>query len=46
MYHLRLKGDHYEMGAKRGRIFVKNNITFPLRLDPFQLDMERKARHC
>ena len=21
MYHLRLKGDHYEMGVKRGKIF-------------------------
>ena len=43
MYHLRLKGDHYEMGAKRGRIFVKNNITFPLRLDPFQLEHGKES---
>ena len=43
MYHLSLKGDHYEMGAKRGRIFVKNNITFPLRLDPFQLEHGKES---
>ena len=23
MYHLRLKGDHYQMGVKRGNIFQK-----------------------
>ena len=27
MYHLRLKGDHYQMGVKRGKIFQKSNIT-------------------
>ena len=37
MYHLRLKGNHYEMGVKRGRIFQKCNISFPLNLDNFQL---------
>lgn len=36
MYHLRLKGNHYEMGVKRGKIFNKCNITFPLNLDGFQ----------
>jgi len=36
MYHLRLKGNHYEMGVKRGKIFNKCNITFPLSLDDFQ----------
>ena len=36
MYHLRLKGDHYEMGVKRGNIFNKCGITFPLNLDDFQ----------
>ncbi len=36
MYHLRLKGSHYEMGVKRGKIFNKCNITFPLSLDDFQ----------
>lgn len=38
MYHLRLKGDHYQMGVKRGMIFQKSNITFPLHLDDFQLE--------
>lgn len=37
MYHLRLKGSHYEMGRKRGLLFKKNHISFPLRLDDFQL---------
>ena len=37
MYHLRLKGTHYEMGVKRGKIFNKCGITFPLHLDEFQL---------
>ena len=36
MYHLRLKGNHYEMGVKRGKIFNKCGITFPLNLDDFQ----------
>lgn len=37
MYHLRLKGDHYQMGVKRGTIFNKAKISFPLNLDEFQL---------
>lgn len=37
MYHLRLKGSHYEMGAKRGNIFKKCGIIFPLNMDDFQL---------
>lgn len=38
MYHLRFKGNHYEMGVKRGKIFNKYNITFPLNLDGFQIE--------
>lgn len=38
MYHLRLKGDHYQIGVKRGKIFQKCNISFPLHLDKFQLE--------
>lgn len=38
MYHLRLKGTHYEIGVKRGNIFNKCNIIFPLNLDKFQLN--------
>ena len=49
MYHLRLKGDHYEMGVKRGKLFEKNGVFFPLRLDDFQLRhgkaSERILRH-
>lgn len=37
MYHLRLKGDHYQMGVKRGKIFQRSKISFPLQLDEFQL---------
>lgn len=43
MYHLRLKGDHYEMGVKRGKIFKKCQITFPLRLDGFQLEHGKQS---
>ena len=38
MYHLRLKGEHYQMGTKRGTIFQRANISFPLHLDSFQLE--------
>ena len=38
MYHLRLKGNHYDMGVKRGNIFKKSGIIFPLCLDTFQLE--------
>lgn len=43
MYHLRLKGDHYQMGIKRGKIFLKGNITFPLHLDRFQIEHGKKS---
>ena len=43
MYHLRLKGDHYQMGVKRGRIFQKSNVRFPLHLDEFQLVYGKKS---
>lgn len=43
MYHLRLKGGHYQMGVKRGKIFQKSNIIFPLRLDEFQIEHGRKS---
>ena len=37
MYHLRSKGGHYEMGVKRGKIFNRCGISFPLNLDDFQI---------
>lgn len=37
MYHLRCKGSHYEMGVKRGKIFGRSGIVFPLQMDKFQL---------
>ena len=43
MYHLRLKGDHYEMGVKRGKIFNKCQISFPLQLDDFQLEHGKQS---
>lgn len=36
MYHLRLKGKHYDMGVKRGKVFQKAQITFSIHLDYFQ----------
>ena len=38
MYHLRLKGSHYEIGIKRGKIFNKCNLVFPLNIDEYQLN--------
>ena len=43
MYHLRLKGGHYQMGVKRGTIFQKSNISFPLHLDTFQLNHGKES---
>ena len=43
MYHLRLKGDHYEIGVKRGKIFNKCQISFPLLLDNFQLEHGKQS---
>jgi len=43
MYHLRLKGDHYEMGVKRGKIFKRSQISFPLQLDDFQLEHGKRS---
>ncbi|MDP4194323.1 MAG: C45 family peptidase [Bacteroidota bacterium] len=36
MYHPRLKGSHYQMGQKMGKIFKGCNAQFPIRLDKFQ----------
>ena len=43
MYHLRLRGAHYEMGVKRGTVFNKAGISFPLHLDGFQLRHGRES---
>lgn len=43
MHHLRLKGGHYEMGVKRGRIFQRCNISFPLHLDYFQKEHGKQS---
>ena len=43
MYHLSLKGDHYEMGVKRGKIFKKCQVSFPLHLDEFQLEHGKRS---
>lgn len=43
MYHLRLKGGHYQIGVKRGRVFQKAGISFPLRLDDFQLEHGKQS---
>lgn len=38
MYHLRMHGSHYGMGRKRGEIFNKCGICFPLNMDSFQME--------
>lgn len=43
MYHLRFKGNHYQMGQKRGHLFQKANLSFPLHLDDFQLTHGRQS---
>lgn len=43
MFHIELQGDHYQMGVKLGQFFVENGVTFPLRLDGFQLAHGRKS---
>lgn len=43
MYHLRLKGEHYQMGIKRGNIFKKAYISFPLQLDEFQFNHGKQS---
>ena len=43
MYRLRLKGGHYEMGVKRGKVFGRSRITFPLHLDNFQLEHGKQS---
>lgn len=43
MYHLRLKGDHYEMGVKRGKILKRGQISFPLQLDDFQFEHGKQS---
>ena len=43
MHHLRLQGDHYEMGVKRGKIFNKSRITFPFQLDNFQQEHGKQS---
>lgn len=37
MNYLTLEGDHYQLGLKRGTIYRKSGIRFPLNLDKFQL---------
>ena len=43
MYHLRLKGKHYDMGKKMGMIFRKAEVKFPLLLDDFQIEFGTKS---
>ena len=45
MHHLRLKGGHYEMGVKRGRIFQRCNISFPLHLDCVQKEHGKQSEN-
>ena len=40
---MRFKGTHYEVGFKRGTLFKKYHVTFPINLDQFQLQYGKKA---
>jgi len=44
MYHPRLKGTHYEMGQKMGKIFKRYNAQFPINLDPFQVKHGKESQ--
>jgi len=43
MYHFELSGSHYQMGTKRGQLFQRNHLSFPLHLDEFQLAHGKKS---
>ncbi|MCI8453081.1 MAG: acyl-CoA--6-aminopenicillanic acid acyl-transferase [Lachnospiraceae bacterium] len=43
MEHLTLKGAHYELGVQRGKLFNRRRISFPLRLDTFQLQHGKQS---
>lgn len=43
MHYLRLQGDHYEMGVKRGNICKNCQISFPLKLDDFQREHGKQS---
>lgn len=45
MYQLSLNGDHYQMGVKRGTIFQRNKLSFPLHLDQFQLEHGKQSEN-
>lgn len=38
MYHLRFKGNHYDIGVKQRNVFKKCNIFFSLNMDNFQMN--------
>lgn len=43
MQYLVWKGDYFQMGVERGTLLKRNGITFPLRLDRFQLDHGKRS---
>lgn len=43
MQYLVWKGDYYQMGVERGTLLKRNAITFPLRLDRFQLEHGKRS---
>jgi len=43
MYHPRLKGTHYNMGAKLGSMLKKYDVKLPIKLDSFQLQLGKES---
>lgn len=43
MQYLTWKGDHFQMGLERGMLLKRNGVTFPLRLDRFQLEHGKRS---
>lgn len=43
MQYLVWKGDYFQMGVERGTLLKRNGITFPLRLDRFQLEHGKRS---
>ena len=43
MQFLTWKGDPFQMGVERGTLLKRNGVTFPLRLDQFQLEHGKRS---
>lgn len=43
MHKIRLAGSHYEMGVELGKFFLREQVTFPIHLDQFQIEHGRRS---